>query len=169
MKYLVLALILCAATVASATTWHVAQDGSGDFEIIQDAVDAAEPGDVIRIHAGRYLNVTYDWDLYGNDTVILDVHVVITKDNLTLEGDGPDVTIIGPVSRPPDVNPNYMGISVCHNEAMTLTIRDLAVESVAYGINVDSPYMDVTNCRFEGIAMGMWLQDAPGLTTVSDC
>ena len=169
MKYLALALVLCTATVVGATTWHVAQDGSGDFEIIQDAVDAAEPGDVIHIHAGRYLNITEHWDLYGDGAIFLDVHVVITKDNLTLQGDGPDLTIIGPESVPPGADQNYVGISVCFNEATILTIRDFAVEGVRYGVNGASPYLNVMDCRFEEGEHGVWLQDADGQTTISDC
>jgi len=171
MKYLALALalVLSAATTVGATTWHVAQDGSGDFEIIQDAVDAAEPGDTIHIHAGRYLNVTDDWDLYGDGTILLDVHVVITKDNLTLQGDGPDITMIGPESIPPGADPNYVGISVCYNEATTLTIRDLAVEGVRYGVNGASPFLSVAGCRFGEVGNGVWLQDADGQAVVSRC
>jgi len=169
MKYLALALVLCTATVVGATTWHVAQDGSGDFEIIQDAVDAAEPGDVIHIHAGRYLNVTEHWDVWGDGTSYADNHVVITKDNLTLQGDGPDMTIIGPVSLPSNPDPNYTGISVTFNEATTLTVRDLAVENVNYGVFGACSYLTVSNCRFEGHGRAIYLSDADGLTVVSEC
>ncbi|MFO0983588.1 MAG: pectinesterase family protein [Planctomycetota bacterium] len=40
---------------ASAKTWFVAQDGSGDFVTIQAAVDAAAAGDVIVVRAGTYV------------------------------------------------------------------------------------------------------------------
>jgi len=169
MKYLALALVLCTATVVGATTWHVAQDGSGDFEIIQDAVDAAEPGDTIHIHAGRYLNVTEHWDVWGDGTSFADNHVVITKDNLTLQGDGPDATIIGPASYPSDPDPNYTGISVTFNEATTLTVIDLAVENVNYGVFGACSYLTVSNSRFEGDGEAVYLSDADGLTVVRDC
>ena len=39
---------------ASASTWLVEKDGSGDFAVIQDAVDASAEGDTIKIGRGRY-------------------------------------------------------------------------------------------------------------------
>jgi hypothetical protein len=35
-------------------TWSVEKDGSGDFSVIQDAVEAAAPGDTIQIGEGRF-------------------------------------------------------------------------------------------------------------------
>ncbi|MEZ4388025.1 MAG: right-handed parallel beta-helix repeat-containing protein [Candidatus Krumholzibacteriia bacterium] len=170
MRHLALIPVLLIGSMASAATWHVAQDGSGDFTIIQDAVDAASAGDVIRIHAGRYLHITEHWDVYGNGTSFADNHVVITKDNLTLQGDGPDVTIIGPASYPSDPGPNYTGISVTYNEANTLTIRDLAVENVRYGVFGACPYLNVTNCRFfDTLNEAIYLRLADGLTEITDC
>ena len=40
-------LVLAVASSAHGRTWHVEKDGSGDFTVIQDAVDAAADGDVI--------------------------------------------------------------------------------------------------------------------------
>jgi len=145
-----IAVLMLLAVACHGATWHVAQDGSGDFTVIQDAVDAASPGDVIRIHAGRYLHITEQWDVWGNGTSFADCHVVITKDNLTLEGDGADVTIIGPESSPSDPDPNYTGISVTYNEANSLTVRNLAVENARYGMYVASNSCDIRSCRFEG-------------------
>ena len=95
MMILILGVVLTVGA-AQATTWEVAKDGSGDFMVIQDAVDAASPGDVIWIRAGRYEEMTEDFDVFGDGSVFADVHVGVTKDNLVLRGDGPDVTIIGP-------------------------------------------------------------------------
>ena len=101
MRRLVLtALFLVAASSGMSATWHVAKDGSGDFAVIQDAVDAASSGDTIWIHAGRYEEMTEDWDVWGNGVSLVDCHVVITKDDLTLQGDGRDATIIGPAVFP---------------------------------------------------------------------
>ena len=39
---------------SQAATWTVEKDGSGDFTVIQDAVNAASGGDTILIGPGRY-------------------------------------------------------------------------------------------------------------------
>ena len=49
----VLACILLVQEIRAATIW-VAKDGTGDFEIVADAVEAAASGDTIRIRAGVY-------------------------------------------------------------------------------------------------------------------
>ena len=49
------------ATVAAGRTWTVRQDGSGDFQVIQDAVDAASDGDVIDIGPGRWDDYQTIW------------------------------------------------------------------------------------------------------------
>lgn len=50
---------LCVAFVllsepAEGKTWHVDNSGGADFERIQDAVNASEDGDTIRVFAGTY-------------------------------------------------------------------------------------------------------------------
>ena len=92
--------VLLAATTTAAT-WQVAKDGSGDFTVIQDAVDVASPGDVIMVGPGRYEEFqvwndgVHDWHIY----------VLIETDDLTIIGSGPDETIIGPVDN--SVNGEY--------------------------------------------------------------
>ncbi|MEW6743815.1 MAG: hypothetical protein AB1486_13755 [Planctomycetota bacterium] len=57
-SFLLLAPILLAlAPAAISATWIVAQDGSGDFIEIQEAVDAAAPGDLILVKPGVYRGV----------------------------------------------------------------------------------------------------------------
>ena len=149
MMILILGVML-AAGAARATTWEVAKDGSGDFMVIQDAVDAASPGDVIWIRAGRYEELTEDFDVYGDGTVFADVHVAITKDDLTLRGDGMDATIIGPAVYPDSPDYNYIGITVYSSHATTLTVEDLAVENTNFGVFAGSQSCVVRRCRLEG-------------------
>jgi pectin methylesterase-like acyl-CoA thioesterase len=83
------------AAPAAARTWRVAKDGSGDFAVIQAAVDAAAPGDTVSIGPGRFLEKAP----YTTPGWTKDVYVVATKDSLTFIGSGQDVTIIGPATR----------------------------------------------------------------------
>jgi nitrous oxidase accessory protein len=61
---------------ARASTLHVGGPGQGNYTTIQSAVDAASPGDTIRVHEGTY-----------------NEHVIIGK-SLDIVGSGADTTII---------------------------------------------------------------------------
>jgi hypothetical protein len=66
---------LCASPIlinpASATTYFVAADGSGDFATIQAAVDAADPGDIIELGDGTFMgNGNRDVDCSGTELII---------------------------------------------------------------------------------------------------
>ena len=62
---------------AEPATWTVDDDGPADFHTIQEAINAANSGDIISVHNGIY---------YEN--------VVVNKANLTLIGEGRENTII---------------------------------------------------------------------------
>ena len=67
---IVLTGLTAMAAPADGRTWRVEKDGSGDFTVIQHAVNAASSGDVIEIGPGRYTDVTlFSW---GKVTVWLD-------------------------------------------------------------------------------------------------
>jgi len=89
------ALILAAvfaASAAMARTWRVEQDGSGDFQIIQHAVNAAASGDTVRIGPGEYADhfqVDPPQDYYS-------ACVQLKQAELTIIGAGADSTFIGP-------------------------------------------------------------------------
>jgi hypothetical protein len=56
------ATLLCAAPLLAsgstvASTWYLEADGSGDFSTIQEAVDAAFPGDTIELGPGVHDDV----------------------------------------------------------------------------------------------------------------
>ncbi len=100
-SFLYAAVVLIAAPLAHAETWYVAADGTGDFSVIQDAVDATSDGDVIQIAPGRY--DYYQTLPYGPDRRSYDIYVLIDGKQLSLVGAGADATIIGPED--PDHHP----------------------------------------------------------------
>jgi len=141
---LFVAIIFSASTCLSATL-HVAKDGSSEYTVIQDAVDAASPGDTIWVHAGRYDELTEDCELWDDGTVA-DCHVVFTKDNLTLRGDGKGVTIIGPAVHPEDHPQYYFGIGTPRDDRTSAVVRDLTIENCEWGIYAATP-----SCEFKGL------------------
>lgn len=59
LSLLILAVLL--PCLAMALTLSVKQDGSGDYTAIQAALDAANPGDTVLVHPGRYFeNLTIE-------------------------------------------------------------------------------------------------------------
>lgn len=57
-RFLVLSLLattpLAASPLVGGNLWIVAEDGSGDFDQVQPAIDAAGDGDVVLVREGRY-------------------------------------------------------------------------------------------------------------------
>lgn len=168
-RHLLAVVLLVAATDGRATTWHVAQDGSGDFTVIQDAVDAASPGDTVWIHAGRYTDMVLDFDTWGNGSVLCNAHIAVTVDNLTIRGDDPELTIIGPAVYPDDPLPYYMGIVATHPYAGTLEIRDLKIENTRYGVYAATHLFSIVGCDIVGSGSDGIRFEMPTNSSVLDC
>lgn len=146
MKYgTLLAAILAVMSLASsvcARTWRVELDGSGDFMDIQPAVEAASPGDTIRIGPGRF-------DTFHPVTTPAwteDVIVGVLKDNLAFIGSGSGVTILGPavfwnpVGASPKVLYSYGGCDAI--------ISDMTIENVKSGIMWEGGNLAIQSCTF---------------------
>lgn len=81
-----IAMASLAITGVHAATLTVAQDGSGDYATIQEAIDAAAEGDIVEIAAGTYEEDISVGDLNAPPTM---------KNNLTVRAaEGADVEII---------------------------------------------------------------------------
>ncbi len=74
---------------ASSKTWVVDYDGSADFKTIQEAINAAGPGDTISVKAGTY-----------------NENVEVNK-QLNLIGEGPEVTLV----KAADPNKHVMNVT----------------------------------------------------------
>jgi hypothetical protein len=145
--FVVLALMGVASS-SLARTWHVAQDGSGDFAVIQDAITAANAGDVIAIGPGNYDDYTFAWDNGQWDVYSC---AFITKDNLTLQGAGQERTIIGFPHYDPSRDIN--GIGMIANQS--LHVKDLTISGVRNGIYFEVAQLDVEGCTFTGCSNGI--------------
>jgi hypothetical protein len=112
----------------------VEKDGSGDYTVIQDAVDAAAEGDTILIGPGEYTESSvweYDDGFFG------ETYVGVPIDNITLIGAGRDLTIIGPAEKDWDeVNFNPKGISLRFPVAGGLVIESLTVRNCREGLRL---------------------------------
>jgi len=127
---------IAAATFPSpseARTWRVEQDGSGNFTIIQDALDAAAPGDSVLIGPGRF-DTMHVRNLLLNGVTAASV-IWVRKPGLTLIGSGPESTVIGP--------PTYLGefegestASLTVDAGASCEVRGMWFENTRFEVNV---------------------------------
>jgi len=194
MKTLVcfLAAVVLLSASASARTWVVEKDGSGDFTVIQEAVDAASSGDVIEIGVGRY----DEFQTVQSGTVWFDLHIIVPENTtMTFVGAGVDQTIIGPEDAGIHSNRTY-GIGGI--DGVGLTVSGLSIENCnKYSIGISSGYLyasscrffygseptswteainggftegaRIENCTFDGFFQGITSVNSPAGVTVSDC
>ena len=119
---------------ADARTWRVEKDGSGDYTVIQDAVDAAAEGDTILIGPGEYTESSvweYDIGDFG------ETYVGVPINDITLIGTSRDSTIIGPPEK--DWNEDLFlpkGISLRSLVSGGLVIENLTVRNCREGLRL---------------------------------
>ncbi|HOX24851.1 MAG TPA: right-handed parallel beta-helix repeat-containing protein [Candidatus Krumholzibacteria bacterium] len=147
-RWIVVVLGVLAAAPASARTWRVEKDGSGDFTVIYEAIDAAAAGDTIRIGAGRFEEYRLEPD-YVSETWCC-AH--ITTPGLTLLGSGPEATVIGLDHFDPHYPIFVIGIS-CNND--DLDVKDLAVNGLHRGVHFEGPNLSAENCAFSDVEIGV--------------
>jgi hypothetical protein len=80
---------LLLAALAASTTFADVIDVPGDYDEIHDAVQAAQPGDVVEVAAGTYNDCTHETEGPGTTPAC-----VIMKSGVTLRGAGVGATII---------------------------------------------------------------------------
>jgi hypothetical protein len=136
---LVALLVLGAAQASEARTWRVEKDGTGDYSIIYEAVDAAASGDTIQIGPGRFeeyrLEPEYAWETYCC------VHA--SSKNLTLIGSGVELTTIGFEEMVP--GPFIVGIS---SYQCDLVVENLTVRKVEDGFAFwEGENLRIQNCN----------------------
>ena len=160
----ILTLAILLPATAGATVWHVERDGSGDFTVIQDAVDVAESGDTIVIGPGRYDE--YQTVHYGG-IAYRDNYVYFEDKDLTFVGAGPDQTIIGPT----DPNENeYQAFGIAaYNGTMDLRVQGIHFENInSRGVYLDRGHLEIENCLFTDSYMGVWCH-VPDGGFIRDC
>lgn len=151
-KNLLAACVITASSLvlleqAAAETLRVSKDGSGGFSVIQDAVDAAAPGDTILIGAGHYTEFS-DFQLDCCQT--MRTYVGVPIENLTIIGAHRDSVIIGP---PDHVVEKETIIGMRLEASRGFTIMNLTVQQGQYGMRVmDSAR--IQNVRFRDCWIG---------------
>ncbi len=141
---IVVCLLVCTPIVHAATI-TVMQDGTGDFELIQPALDVVASGDTLLIGPGVYLDSVpseiggYAWDV--------DVFAFVRVAELTIIGAGADETVIGP-SEPEGTTGTYSPKCLVWETGTSLHLRGITFRNCYDGIFAENAPIFVTDCRF---------------------
>jgi len=145
--------------VGSGATLTVRRDGTGDFGVIQGALDAAAPGDTIMIGPGEYLEETvfHDPDI----GYAMRSYANVTVDNLTIIGAGVGLTVLGPPFYSPDEGTGSpKGISV--GTAMDIHVEGLTIRNCTISI-WGGGRLFVDQCEFVTFGVGiLWVSTGTG-------
>jgi len=167
---LLLVLVVMAPLRAIGRTWLVERDETGDFVVIQDAVDAAASGDTIRIGPGRFNEQRLVTCPGWSDSV----RVLIPHQELTLIGSG-EATIIGspdPWDSNQDENKGIVASDYWGNNF--LRIQGIRFENMRDGIysgyeTVPNCSLVVQDCQFIGNFAALILFGTGDVVEISDC
>jgi Right handed beta helix region/Secretion system C-terminal sorting domain len=124
-------LLLLIPVPASATSWLVMQDGSGDYTEIQAAVDGCSVGDTVLVGPGIYDTFRTYWPDFPMSEVI----AVVEIDSVTIKGFGREYTVLGPETGNRSLD--RYGI-LATDQVSWVTIEDLAVQNMRSGITFNN-------------------------------
>ncbi len=159
-RKLLLAVLVLAAAQAAATTLTVRKDGTGDFAVIQQALDVAADGDTVRIGPGEYTESTMvrlpGW---GSD---IESFAHLRCDNLTLIGAGSDATVIGPTTFQGGAGTGSpVGLSYSMNGGF-LQVSDLNIHNCYAGVYIAGK-LQMNRCNIVDNRLGVgWDPSGPG-------
>lgn len=143
-----LMLLLCLIPLsASGRTITVAKDGSGEFAVIQHAVDVAQPGDTIEVGPGQYIDV----HLVQFPLEVAYVAVLLATPNVTIRGVGATTPIIGFVRTTPEFNGHRTAGIVVQSNADGGMLENIRVEHMAVLVSLLAP-MTFIDCSFRSPA-----------------
>lgn len=127
-------VLVSLASGSQGRTIAVRKDGTGDFTVIQHALDAAASGDTVLIGPGEYTETTmvrlpgwaHDIESYAH----------LRADDVTVIGAGADLTVIGPESYSGNGGTySPAGISYSATGGF-VRISDLCVRNCYYGVGL---------------------------------
>lgn len=163
-KHLLLLGLLLAVS-SQAATWRVEKDGSGDFSVIQDAVEASASGDTILIGPGRY----DDTVTFTTPYVTWTVCVSLSGQDLTFIGAGKDATYIGPPVPGEMTNDGWRGFANWPNGVGRLVVESVTIENMFLGMQIYPSSFEMRDCRLSECYDGSVVHDSGSPTLIERC
>ena len=137
-------VLLAMSAPSGAAVWTVEKDGSGDFTVIQDAVDAAADGDTLMIGPGRFDDYRrYDFPYWTNRII----HILLDGRSLTMIGSGEGITVIGPTTEFPQTEHDNGIVLILGAE---LHLSNITLERLDSALQCwDDSYFEAEHCTFQ--------------------
>ena len=148
--FLAIMLLVCGPAVAATIT--VERDGSGDFMVLQEALNAAADGDTIRLGPGDFTEMPwtrlpgYSWDVRSCGRVL--------ADDVTIIGAGPELTRIGPAAYAANGN-LFSPKAITYTGGGGLRLQDLAVRNCYDGVFLQGT-LDMGDCVIDDHVNGVF-------------
>jgi hypothetical protein len=148
---------------AAAGVWRVEQDGSGDFTVIQEAVDVAASGDTILIGPGRYQDLTWHAPMNG-------AAIAYWEDgrDLVFIGTNIEEVIFGPEAYVPNGS-GPQGVHQHQQVGADATIEGITFSNLRVGIFAGEGSLVVSGSRFVVGKAGIVIQDDTPASNLSYC
>ena len=156
------AICLAASLSASAITWHVERDGSGDFTTIQGAAAAASPGDTILLGPGHYTEFTPS---SGSGT-LLNYYIFLEDDNVTVRGVDRNLVTVGP-----SLASGYDSKAIGFVNAVvgaSITVEGITFAHCIHAITTNETHVTIRDCSFRSNDVGL-NSNATVNVLVEDC
>ncbi len=146
----ILAVVFLFPAVGLCRTWHVEKDGSGDYTVLQDALDMAVSGDTISVGPGRY----DEWQTHGAGGSERKVYGFVDRGSMTIFGSGIE-TIIGP-SAPWDPGQGYTHGFETSSTCAVLNVQHITLEHLTRGAVMSyGDSLVVAWCEFREMQTGI--------------
>lgn len=162
-RFLILALLVSSSALGATIT--VRKDGTGDFTVIQQALNVAAAGDTILIGPGEYLDKT--WIRFPAWSHDIESFADVTVDNLTIIGAGADQTFVGPATYSGDYSTESPMV-MTYIGGGDIRVADLCLRNSDRGMGMSGRlYMDRCalsdnriNVWWDAIGSGGWIRDS---------
>ena len=79
LKLLFLLVLISANSWLSSTTWHIKQDGTGNFTTIQEGIDASSDSDTVLVYTGTYYE---NIDYLEKSLTVASLYLITPEDSL---------------------------------------------------------------------------------------